>query len=147
MSNAPVAVEVQPLDIIDPIGMSIVKLPVLPFTLPLTIMALPEPARRIVPENADPFWVSCHVVVPIAAPDIPDPIMEPLESDVAPTQFPVKVAVGLGPETAGDCEPHATKAPLLTSVKRTKNHRFTTTPNSEQPPTDYISIDANVRRW
>jgi len=133
ISNVPVAVEVQVLDIIDPIdpiGMVIVKLPVLPFTLPLTIMALPDPGRRIVPENADPFWVSCHVVVPAAAPDIPDPIIEPLESDVAPTQFPVMVAVELGPETAADCDPHATAAPLLMSVKRTRNHRFITTPKS-----------------
>ena len=128
MSNVPVAVELQPLDIIEPIGMVIVKLPVLPFMLPLTIIALPpEPARRIGPENTDPFWVNCHVVVPAAAPDIPDPIIEPLESDAAPTQFPLKGAVELGPERPADCEPHATAAPLLTSVKRTKNHvRMTT---------------------
>jgi len=134
ISNVPVAVDVQPLDIIDPIGMVIVKLPDLPFMVPLTIIALPEPARRIVPENADPFWVSCHIVEPAAAPDIPDPIMEPLESDVAPTQFPVMVAIELGPETAADCEPHATAAPLLISVKRTRNHRFITTPTLWQPP-------------
>ena len=30
-----------PVDIIEPIGMVIVKLPVLPFMLPLTIIALP----------------------------------------------------------------------------------------------------------
>jgi hypothetical protein len=129
MSNVPAAVEVQPLDIIEPIGMVIVKLPDLPFMVPLTIIALPEPGRRIVPENVDPFWVSCHVVVPTAAPDIPDPIMEPLESDVAPTQFPVMVAVELGPASIAEDEPHATAAPLLTSVKRTKNHLFMTTPN------------------
>jgi hypothetical protein len=126
MSNVPAAVEVQPLDIIDPIGIVIVKVPVLPFMVPLTIMALPEPAKRIVPENADPFWVSCHVVVPAVAPDIPDPIIDPLESDAAPTQLPVMFAVELGPDGAADCEPHATAAPLLTSTKRAKIHRSIT---------------------
>lgn len=128
MSNVPVAVEVQPLDIIDPIGIVIVNVPALPFMVPLTIMTLPEPARRIVPENADPFWVTCHVVVPAVAPDIPDPIIDPLESDDTPTQFPLMVVVELGPEGPADGEPHATTAPALTSVKRTTIHRRITPP-------------------
>ena len=44
MSNVPVAVEVQLPDIIEliePTGMVIVKLPVLPFMMPLTVIAFP----------------------------------------------------------------------------------------------------------
>jgi hypothetical protein len=64
ISNISVALDMQPLDIIDPIGIIMVKKPVLPLTVPLTIMGLPKPASSIVPENADPVWVTCHVVVP-----------------------------------------------------------------------------------
>jgi len=124
MSNVPLAVDVQPLDIIDPIGMVIVKLPVLPFMVPLTIMVAPEPATRIVPENAEPLWVSLHVVAPAVAPDIPDPIIEPLESDAEPTQLPVKVAVELGLVTPADCEPHAPATTLPVRAMRTNIHRF-----------------------
>jgi hypothetical protein len=126
MSNVPLAVDVQPLDIIDPMGMVIGKLPVLPFMVPLTIMVLPEPASRIVPENADPLWVSCHVVAPAVAPDIPDPIIEPLESDAEPSQVPVKVAVELGLVTAADCESHAPAPTLAVKARRRNMHRFMT---------------------
>jgi hypothetical protein len=126
MSNVPVAVDVQPLDIIDPMGMVIVKLPALPFIVPLIIMVLPEPARRIVPENADPLWVSCHVVAPAVAPDIPDPIIEPLESDAEPTQVPAKVALEPGVVTPADCEPHAPATTLAVRAMRTNLHRFMT---------------------
>jgi hypothetical protein len=126
MSNVPFAVDVQPLDIIDPMGMFIVKLPVLPFMVPLTIMALPEPPTRIVPENTDPLWVTCHVVAPAVAPDIPEPIIEPLESDAEPTQVPVKLAVELGLVTAADCEPHAPAPTLAVRARRRNIHRFMT---------------------
>ena len=129
MSNVPFAVAVQPLDIIDPIGMAIVKLPLVPFIVPLTIMVLPEAARRIVPENADPLWVSCHVIAPAEAPDIPDPIIEPLESDAEPTQVPVKLAVELGFETPADCESHAPAARLTIRATRRNIHRFITFSN------------------
>jgi hypothetical protein len=65
---------------------------------------------------------------------MPDPIIDPLESDAAPTQFPVMVAVELGPEGPADGEPHATAAPALTNVKRTKIHRFITPPKMPTPP-------------
>lgn len=85
ISNVPVAEDVQPPDIIEPIGIVIAKLPVLPFIVPLTTIVLPDPARCIVPENVDPVWVTCQVVAPVVAPDIPDPIIDPLESDAVPT--------------------------------------------------------------
>jgi hypothetical protein len=137
MSNAPVAVEVQLpaiIELIEPAGMVIVKVPVLPFMVPLTMIALPpEPGRCIVPEKVDPFWVTCQVVLPAVVPDIPDPIIEPLESAAVPAQLPVMVVVEVGLETAVDCEPHATAAPPLTSVKRTNTHRFITPPTIPTP--------------
>jgi hypothetical protein len=94
--------------------------------VPLTIMVAPEPATRIVPENAEPLWVSCHVVAPAVAPGIPDPIIEPLESDAEPTQLPVNVAVELGLVTPADCEPHAAATTLTAKAMRSNIHRFIT---------------------
>jgi hypothetical protein len=143
MSNVPLAVDVQPLDIIDPIGMVIMKLPVLPFMVPLTIITLPEPATRIVPENADPLWVSCHVVAPAVAPDMPDPIIEPLESDAEPTQLPAKVAVELGLVTPADCEPHAPVTTLVVRAMRRNIHRFITP--SKRPLSQMHVLDIRDR--
>ena len=145
MSNVPVAVEVQLPDIIEliePAGMVIVKLPVLPFMVPLTIMVPPGPARRIVPEKADPFWMTCQLVLAAVAPDMPDPIIEPLESAAVPAQLPVMVAVDVGLETAADGEPHEAAAPALTNVQKTTIQRFIKTPKSAR-----CFIDANLTRW
>lgn len=131
MSNVPAAVDMQPFAIMDPIGMVIVNVPDLPFIVPLTIMTLPQPARRIVPENVEPFWVSCHVVDPEVAPDSPDPIIDPLESDAAPTQLPVIVAMELGLEMLDDCEHAMAEAP--TNVNKTRIRRFITPPRGAAP--------------
>ena len=84
----------------------------------------------MVPENADPLWVNCQVRVPAAAAGVPDPIIEPVESDAAPTQVPVKVAVELGPESAADCALHAAAVALPMSAKNRKNQVSPATPES-----------------
>lgn len=143
ISNVPVAVEVQLLDIIEPIGIVIVKVPVLPFIVPLTIIVLPDPPRCIVPENTDPVWVTCHVVAPAVDPAIPDPIIDPLESDAVPTQFPLIVAVVLGLVGAADWELHATAAMLLTSIRRTDIHLVITPPSLKRHGCTFSAIGDN----
>lgn len=51
--------------------------------------------------------MTVQVVLSIMEAVSPAPIMEPVESDVAPTQAPVIVGVGLGPVIDGPVPPHA----------------------------------------
>jgi len=68
----------------------------------------------MVPENAFPVWVTCHVMLPIMAPDMPAPIMEPVESDVLPTQVPAMGVSALGLDGVDELLPQAAAERLAT---------------------------------
>lgn len=93
-SHVPVAVAVHWPLIIEPAGIVIVYVQVLPFIVPETVICPPMwPGSCMVPENVFPAWVIVQVGVPI----MPAPIIDPVESDAVPNHVPVIVAVEVGP--------------------------------------------------
>ena len=66
----------------------------------------------------------------------PAPIMEPVESDVAPTQAPVIVGVGLGPVIEGAVPPHAAVVNAATAY--TAHREWASRPPDER----YASVQA-----
>jgi len=117
MSNVPAVVPVQRAIGMDPSGMVIAKVPVLPFIVPVTDIVVPprKPEKLTVPMKLSPFCVICQVMVPAEAipTPIPDPteipIAVPLESEAVPVHVPVTAGACVGPAglTAAVVPPHA----------------------------------------
>lgn len=108
----PVARAEQPADIMLPPGMSIVNVitspDIVPVKEPGIRPCIPEPEKLIGPVTADPFCVSCHVMVPMSACPIMLPDVALLESDALPAHAPVTDACVVGADgNVDELPPHA----------------------------------------
>ena len=110
----PVAFDEHPDDIMLPVVRPIAKVMSSPDMVPVNDPAgrpcMPEPEKLIVPVTVDPFWVSCHVIVPMSACPIMPPVpIELLESDPMPAHAPVTDigAVGADGDIIEELPPHA----------------------------------------
>lgn len=108
----PVARAEQPADIMLPLGMSIVNVITSPDMVPVKAPGIrpciPEPEKLMGPVTADPFCVSCHVMVPMSACPIMLPEVALLESDPLPAHAPATDPGVVGADGNGDeLPPHA----------------------------------------
>lgn len=93
--------------IIEPFGIVMVKAAVLPLTVPVTVIGTvpPNPGACIRPVNVSPDCVICQLTFAIVDDDIPEPIIDPLESNAVPVHVPLNTAAAdavagfvIGPE-------------------------------------------------